>query len=60
MSIMSSLRRSVYGVPPREDRATKNRFFRKVWEERGDVRRRAQTVLRREIERKESRRKASA
>jgi hypothetical protein len=56
MSVMSSLRRSVYGVPSPEMRATKFRFFRKVDAERGDVKRRASEILRREIERKEARR----
>jgi hypothetical protein len=56
---MSSLRRSVYGVPPRAERANKMRFFRKVWNERFDVRRRALAILLREIERKEARRKVT-
>ena len=56
MSIMSSLRRSVYGVPPPEMRATKMRFYRKVNAERGDVHRRAKQILMRETAKKEARR----
>lgn len=56
MSAMSSLRRSIYGAPPRHERQYKFRFFRKVRAERGDVHRRAQAILLRETERKEQRR----
>lgn len=59
MSVMSSLRRSVYGVPPRHERDRKFRFFRKVREERADVSRRAAVIFDRELERKERRRLTS-
>lgn len=52
MSVMSSLRRSVYGVPPPEMRATKFRFYRKVDAERGEIKRRAAESLRRRMQRK--------
>lgn len=55
MSVMSSLRRSVYGVPPRQERDHKFRFFRRVRKERGDVLRRAEKIFDRELERKELR-----
>lgn len=41
MSVMSSLRRKVYGVPPREERDRKFRFYRKVNAERGKIHQRA-------------------
>ena len=56
MSVMSSLRRKVYGVPPREEREFKFRFFRKVNAERGLIHRRAEAGLLQRLEVKEAQR----
>lgn len=58
MSVMSSLRRSIYGVPPKDEE--KFRYFRKANAERGETHRRAKEILRRELARKDARRNGSA
>lgn len=56
MSVMSSLRRSVYGIEKRPRVAkSKFAFYRSEREKRGDIQRRAGVMFIREMQKKEDR-----